>query len=224
MENKPKSGAWRRTVQFCNDLGEFAKLGALLLVVGGFLALYFPSVRRGLEAHVIGTDSYYNIGLLVGAPDFAGFRPRNLYSPIWDPRLGSLDRLMTLRRQVVFTENDNPTVGREGPGETSLVRTLAPKGTCLYVRNLYFRPYRRQRIGETGDALAVPVPLSPKSVWRKPLSEIQKEAAASGQSADKFLLNNLPADFHLECRTDPTTGQSLCPRISVWIEARRVTC
>ncbi|CAN5435554.1 hypothetical protein BH10PSE5_BH10PSE5_28470 [soil metagenome] len=224
MSEQGDPSRWRRVVQFSNDLADFAKLGALVLAVAGFLALYFPGARRALEVHVVGADSYYNIGLLVGAPGFDGFRPRNIYSPLWDPRLGALDRMMRLRDSVVFTVKDEPTVGREAAAETARVRTLAAKGTCLYVKDVVFRPYRRERYEGATEGLRVSIPSEPGAAWSKSLSAIETEAARAGATPAKVLRDSLPADFKRTCSADPLQGPALCPRISVWIEARKVTC
>lgn len=224
MPDQENLSRWRRLVQFSNDLADFAKLGALLLAVAGFLALYFPGARRALEVHVVGADSYYNIGLLVGAPDFAGFRPRHIYSPLWQPRLGSLDRLMALRDSVVFTQGDEAVVGREAAGETARVRTLAAERTCLYVKDVLFRPYRRQRDKGAQEGLRVSVPAPQGAAWGLPLSELEAQAAKVGATPAKVLLDGLPADFKAACPDDPIQGPALCPRISVWIEARKITC
>ncbi len=210
------AGRWRRFMVAISDAGELAKLLALLLAVVGFLAIYFPGIRQAYERKTMPT-AWYNVLLMSGpwtAPHpYMGARPRGFESPAWADGLNA-DVLYALPGQMIYSSDI--AVGRQGPSPRHGVTYIYDKNVCLYVRNLHFSVTRRP------GAAAVSL----------------DQLRGSGIQAHASLLALLPADVvkmapgscvaedeaRAAARRGDAVRKRVCPRISVWAEAQKISC
>jgi hypothetical protein len=127
-------------VELANDLGEYAKLIALVLAILGFAAVYFPGIRRKWERTVTPSSWYW-----IGRIDRDGRFVANSYQhPLWNSGPMPADRLNQIIDQVLITERGKDAepdthVGREQPTGSSTAEAVFTENVCLYVRELTFR-------------------------------------------------------------------------------------
>jgi hypothetical protein len=222
---KPPS-SWRRGVQLVEDLGSYAKFLALLLASLGLLAVYAPTIRRFAEVYLVGVDAYYNIGQLIGPPLYVGFDPNAFSDPMWDDGLQSPKRFFDLSGHIVFAKQDW-AIGRIKPSGTEQLLHVYRAGACVYVKDVYFKPYtRRPRAGGAGEIREPSKPVG-EPVWSRRLSEIRKLAEVQKKPAETLFTDSLPPNFHVPletCRTKEHPELAMCPRVAVWVKGRKVTC
>lgn len=215
-EPSPATTRWRRFMTGVSDAGEVAKLVALLLAVTGVLAIYFPGLRQAYERATM-PSAWYNIVLLSGPSTeplpFLGARPRGFESPAWADGLNA-DVLYDLPGQMIYSSDI--AIGREGPSPRHAVTYIYDKNACLHIRDLRF------------------------SVTRRPGAPVVSLAQLSGKGmeAHRSLIAMLPPDVRsmppgsciseAMARKSAEAGQPaagpVCPRISVWAEAQKISC
>lgn len=122
---------WKGGVAAAHDLGEWAKLVALLLAVAGLLGVLLPDTKRWWEINLY-PESWYYIGQVRGGT----FRPFAYQHPLWNDGPVAATALAGLPGSVVVTMNDELHIGRSRAGRDGAVRTVSKGGVCLYVRHV----------------------------------------------------------------------------------------
>lgn len=119
---------WRRTVDLAADLGEIAKLVALLLAIAGLVGLYLPGVRTAFETRLNPRAWYY-----VGEVDRGVFHAEAYQHPPWSGASAPSDALGGVVGTTVVTIGGGLHIGRAAAGGDGPIRTNVAGGVCLHV-------------------------------------------------------------------------------------------
>lgn len=119
---------WKTSVQFAKDVGEWAKLIALILAIVGLIGIYFPTIQRRWEILVKPKAWYY-----IGFVDSNRFYPLAYQHPAWNDGPASEEVLSEIPGQVIVTFNDELHIGRDRAGSGGKVQSVLGKNACLYV-------------------------------------------------------------------------------------------
>jgi hypothetical protein len=130
-------GRWERGVAIARDLGEYAKLIALVLAISGLIGIYFPGVRRAWEQWVAPT-SWYWIGTVRRNGQFI---PQAYEHPLWNNwqrRPVARGDLLGVDGQIMITGKGSQTtdeihIGRAEPTGRSAVRFVHDARICLEI-------------------------------------------------------------------------------------------
>lgn len=129
-QNPPRY--WEKIVQTAHDLGEVAKLIALVLAIITFAGFYRPDWRRKWEIFS-GPQYWYRIGTI----NHNGiFSPVAYSSSLWAGRVPERN-VAKLPGTIILTDNDELHPGRMTAG--GLVGANQGKGACLYVHQVKAR-------------------------------------------------------------------------------------
>ena len=216
------AGRWRRFIAAVQDLGELAKLTALFLALAGVIAIYFPEARQAYERRTM-PSAWYNIVLLSDPWSepypFMAARPRGYESPAWSDGL-NVELLYGLAGQMIYSSD--VAVGRKAAGAMAPVTYIYGENVCLEVSALRFSvtrprdgleiprvaPIDRDQLGGSGlDAHRSLLARLPKS-----LTQMPKELCIGESEADKLR------------KKDEPLPRPVCPRISVWAKAKKISC
>ena len=136
-EGGGRGGGWERGVAIAKDLGEYAKLVALLLAIAGLLGVYLPGVRRTWEQWVTPT-SWYWIGTVRRSGLFIPQAYEHPYWNNWKRRPIGGGGLPGVVGDIMITgKGELPTdeihVGRSAPSPRGAVRFVLDAKVCLQI-------------------------------------------------------------------------------------------
>lgn len=122
---------WDGGVTFAHDVGEWAKLGALLLAIAGLVGVLVPDAKRWWEIH-LGSEAWYYIGVVKNGR----FEPFSYQHPFWNSGPVPAAVLDKLPGRVIVTLKGDVHIGRAKAGADGEVQSIVPDGACLNVREL----------------------------------------------------------------------------------------